>query len=156
MKLVLKILVIITWAWVTGMALAETMYIPERKMNVQQGPDAVFDEDVGEILPDLKGASATMENGRVGNELVFWGYRLADGEQGYFYACAPLEDVDCEGRVQAICPVETRVVARTERSGLISRLQCEAICGGTPGGILPCCKELMENNTLMVGLVQCP
>jgi hypothetical protein len=58
----------------------------ERQMNVRQGPDAVFDRPVGELLPILAGSRETGENGRVGNELVFWGFELADGRQAFLFA----------------------------------------------------------------------
>ena len=136
-------------------ALPKSEVIPERKMGVRQGPDSVFDTGVDKIMPDLKGATATNENGRIGNELVFWGYRLASGEPVYFYACAPVEGVDCMKRSEAICPVQTQVITRSEQSGKLSRFRCEAICATTPGRVLPCCNETSEQNTMMIGLVKC-
>ena len=82
MKLNLTIVVILSVVFAVNNLHAESRAIPERQMNVSQGPDSVFNTDVSEIMPRLKGATATNENGRVGNELVFWGYRLADGEPG--------------------------------------------------------------------------
>ena len=134
---------------------AEPKPPPQRSMNVSQGPDTVFDTDVANIIPQLKGAVATRENGRIGNEMVFWGYRLANGDQAYMYACAPLKDVDCIMRRQMICPVETRLIAESNQSGQISHFKCSAVCNANAPTVLPCCKELMEQNTLMVGLVGC-
>lgn len=134
---------------------AQTESVPKRNMNVSQGPEAVFDTDVTEVMPDLKGAVATKENGRVGNELVFWGYRLANGDSAYFYACANLEGVDCALRISAICPVQTQVITQSDRSGQLSRFTCDAICEVRPGMVLPCCKESMESSPMVVGLVKC-
>ena len=78
--------------------------IPERQMNVRQGPETVFDRPPAEILPALAGAKATGENGRVGSELVFWGYEQNDGRRVFFFACALRPDFDCATRVPAICP----------------------------------------------------
>ena len=133
----------------------QTEKVPKRTMNVTQGPEAVFDTDVTEFLPELKGAVATKENGRIGNELVFWGYRLANGEPSYFYACADLEGVDCAQRTRAICPVETQMITQRNRTGQISRFSCDAICEVRPGMVLPCCKESMEDNPMIIGLVKC-
>ena len=134
---------------------ADTGKVYERRMNVRQGPETVFDSDITDIIPDLKGATATNENGRVGNEMVFWGYRLADGDNVFFYACASLEGVDCALRRRSICPIETLVVAEADRNGRMSRFQCEAMCSVRPGMALPCCDESMEDNSMVVGLVKC-
>ena len=80
-------------------------------MNVRQGPDTVFDRPPADILPALAGAAATGENGRVGTELVFWGYRQPDGQRVFFFACAQRPGFDCAARVPAICPTSTTVLA---------------------------------------------
>jgi len=151
----LLMMLILTGVLTTDQVLAEAGETPERSMNVTQGPEVVFDTDVAEILPELKGAVASKENGRIGNELVFWGYRLANGEPAYFYACANLEGVDCALRSKAICPVQTQVVTQSDRSGQMSRFKCDAICEVRPGMVLPCCKESMEDSPMIVGLVKC-
>lgn len=156
MKLNLSIVVFLSVVFAANNLFAESKAIPERQMNVHQGPDSVFNTGVGEIIPQLKGATATNENGRVGNELVFWGYKLANGEPVYFYACANLEGVDCIQRSNAICPVKTQVIDQGNNSGEISRFICEAICSvHPPDRLSSCCKESMEDNALMVGLVKC-
>ena len=58
---------------------------------------------MAEILPELAGARATGVNGRVGNEFVFWGYQLDDGEQAWLYACALVDEVDCPQRRTEVC-----------------------------------------------------
>lgn len=156
MKTSLFIAVILSGVFAANNISADSGKIPERQMNVSQGPDSVFDTDAAEIMPRLKGATATNENGRVGNELVFWGYRLANGEPVYFYACANLEGVDCVQRSNAICPVKTQVIADSDRPGQISRFNCAAVCSvHPPDGLSSCCKEKMEDNTLIIGLVKC-
>ena len=72
-------------------------------MGVRQKPDAVFSQPVETLVPELAGATATDENGRVGGELVFWGYELGDGRPVFLFACAPSEIVNCDERVQLIC-----------------------------------------------------
>src|ERR1043165_9663545 len=67
----------------------------KRQLGVRQGPEKVFDVPVTEIVPALAGAQPTGVNGRVGGELVFWGYALADGRKSNLFACALLADVDC-------------------------------------------------------------
>ena len=156
MKTSISIAVILSGVFTAYNIFANPEKIPERQMNVRQGPDSVFNTGVAEIMPQLKGATATNENGRVGNELVFWGYRLADGEPVYFYACANLEGVDCAQRSNTICPVKTQVIAQGNNSGQISRFKCEAICSvHPPDGLSACCNESMEDNALLVGLVKC-
>ena len=48
--------------------------LPARTMGVTQGPETVFEQAPGDFIPELGGARPTGENGRVGYELVFWGY----------------------------------------------------------------------------------
>src|SRR5512134_2766521 len=100
-------------AW-ASLLLAAAGSAVEREMNVTQGPDSVFDRPPAEILPALVGAKPTGENGRVGSELVFWGYEQADGRRVFFFACAQVGEVDCAERVQAICPVAA-VVLETQQ-----------------------------------------
>ena len=70
-------------------------------MKVKQGPETVFDRPPAEILPALAGAKATGENGRVGPELVFWGYEHDDGRRVFFFACAQAARVRlCDARAR--------------------------------------------------------
>ena len=50
-------------------------------MGLRQEPSTVFSEPVERLVPELEGATATGQNGRVGGELVFWGYKLRDGKR---------------------------------------------------------------------------
>ena len=94
--------------FVVALLLVATAYSQERAMGVRQKPDAVFSQPVEALVPELAGATATDENGRVGAELVFWGYRLGDGRTAFLFACAPSESrelrraraVDLRGRDQ--------------------------------------------------------
>jgi hypothetical protein len=72
----------------------------------------VFSEPIDTLLPELEGATATGENGRVGPELVFWGYRLGDGRPAFLFACAPREGVNC-GLNAAPTPVYNGAPAAT-------------------------------------------
>jgi hypothetical protein len=129
--------------------------IPERQMNVTQGPESVFGRPAAEILPALAGATATGENGRIGAELVFWGYQLANGRRVFFFACAPQPDVDCATRVPAICPVSTTVLETSEASGSMVRRSCRNIAVSGPGDLHPGCEDRVETTSMTVGLVSC-
>ena len=128
---------------------------PERQMNVTQGPERVFDEPVEQILPSLAGAKPTGENGRVGNELVFWGYELADGRDVFFFACALLPDVSCPDRVPLICTANSTVLETSEVGGNVTRRRCSDIAITAPGNPRPGCTQAEQSTPLMVGLVAC-
>lgn len=140
--------------YVTLGALAQEP-LPERQMNVRQGPDAVFDRPPAEIIPALAGATATGENGRVGNELVFWGYRQPDGRRVFFFACAQRPGFDCGARVPAICPVTTNVLATSEAAGNTVHRSCRSVAVTSPGEVRPGCDDRLQNADLAVGLVSC-
>jgi hypothetical protein len=129
--------------------------IPARQMNVRQGPETVFDRPPSEIFPALEGATATGENGRVGSELVFWGYEQRDGRRVFFFACAPRPDFDCATRVPAICPVTTTVLETREASGNAVRRNCRNVAVAGPGEVRPGCDDRLESASLVVGLVSC-
>jgi hypothetical protein len=129
--------------------------IPEREMNVRQGPETVFDRPPADILPSLTSARATGENGRVGSELVFWGYEYADGRRVFFFACALRPDLDCAARVPAICPVTTTVLETRETSGTTVRRNCRDVAVVSPGDTRPGCADSIESASLAVGLVSC-
>jgi hypothetical protein len=141
-------------AW-GAVAQEEAPVIPERQMNVRQGPETVFDRPPAEILPALAGARATGENGRVGPELVFWGYERDDGRRVFFFACAPRPDLDCALRVPAICPVTATVLETREASGTQVRRNCRNIAVSGPGDLRPGCEDRDEATNLAVGLVSC-
>ncbi len=126
-----------------------------RELSVRQPPESVFAIPADEVLPRLRGASPTGENGRVGGELVFWGYRLADGSDAYLFACALRIDVDCDARIDAICPTRTTVLERRARSGEIVHRRCEDIAIAAPGELRPGCTSTAMQADLTVGLVTC-
>lgn len=134
---------------------AAQQQIPERQMNVRQGPETVFDRPPAEIFPALEGATATGENGRVGTELVFWGYEQRDGRRVFLFACARVPDLDCATRVPAICPVTTTVLETREASGNAVRRNCRNVVVASPGDARPGCNDRLENASLAVGLVSC-
>jgi hypothetical protein len=126
-----------------------------RQMSVDQGPDSVFSEPVDQVFSELRGAEATDENGRVGNELVFWGYRLADGRNVYLAACAMIENVDCEARKELVCPGAMQVIADKTQAGLVRRLHCESIAVVGVGDTRPGCSDTEALLELSVSLLQC-
>lgn len=124
-------------------------------MNVTQGPEVVFDRPVGEIVATLEGATPTGENGRVGNELVFWGYELADDRPVYFFACKLSPDVDCAQRIESICLTTTTVLESAETAGKTVRRSCREVAVTAPGETRPGCTDTVEDVALAVGLVSC-
>jgi hypothetical protein len=142
-------------AFAIGSIAAVPLGAAERTLDVTQGPETVFDRPVAEIVPALEGATATGENGRVGNELVFWSYRLADGRPVYLFACARLPDVNCEERIQDVCLTPTTVLDSGETSGKIVRRQCREIAVVAPGDTRPGCIDTIADVSLAVGLVSC-
>jgi hypothetical protein len=125
-------------------------------MNVRQGPEAVFEQSPAEILPALAGATATGENGRVGPELVFWGFQRTDGARVFFFACARRPEFDCATRVPAICPATATVLEMRDTSGTMVRRSCRNFSVASPGDIRPGCDDRVETDaTMAVGLVTC-
>ena len=129
--------------------------VPRRQMNVRQGPETVFDRPPAEILPSLAGATATGENGRVGTELVFWGFRGSDGREVFLFACAQRPEVDCATRVPAICASATRVLETSEATGTVVRRSCRNVSVVNPGETRPGCEDRAQSTTMSVGLVSC-
>jgi hypothetical protein len=127
----------------------------ERKMDVKQAPDAVFTEPVASLLPELAGATATGQNGRVGNELVFWGYKLGNGRPAFLFACMPKADVNCDERVPMICTARTNVLTTGSANGNIVRRQCRELTVAQIGDVRPGCVDTLENVPLSIGLVSC-
>lgn len=128
---------------------------PEREMNVRQGPETVFEKPIAELFPILDGASANGANGRIGNELVFWGYELADGRNANVFACAMIDDVDCAARVSAICPGAGKVLEHTQIKGRVRSISCRAVSVETPGNLRPGCDDREVEQVLDTGLIQC-
>ena len=127
----------------------------ERRMGVRQGPNMVFDAPVAEIVPALAGAKPTRVNGRVGGELVFWGYNLTDGRNVNLFACALLHDVDCMTRVQSVCVSGTKVLESREVPGKMVHRVCRPVATSMPGSVRPGCDDAENQATLLVGLVEC-
>jgi hypothetical protein len=127
----------------------------ERKMGVTQAPETVFSEPIGTLLPELEGATATGENGRVGSELVFWGYRLGDGRPVFLFACAQREGVNCEERVPMICVERTNVLHTGSAAGHVVHRVCSPVALARPGEARPGCVDTSETVPLAIGLVSC-
>ncbi|HUF72847.1 MAG TPA: hypothetical protein VMR74_08115 [Gammaproteobacteria bacterium] len=128
----------------------------QRQMNVRQGPDSVFAQAApGEIFPELAGATATGENGRVGNELVFWGYRLADGRDAYLVACAMIDAVDCAARENLVCEDGSTVLSRGTAPGLVRKVSCRSIATVGVGDTRPGCTDTEQTEELAVALMSC-
>jgi hypothetical protein len=138
-----------------ALSLCTAAHAQERSMGVTQKPDAVFSAPVATFLPELAGAAATGENGRVGGELVFWGYKLADGRPVFMFACAPVPTVNCEERVQRICVDRTNVLRNTTVGGDVTRRRCINVAVAQPSEGRPGCVQAERTADLAVGLVSC-
>ena len=129
--------------------------VPPRTMGVNLGPDSVFAQPVAEIVPELQGAEPTGINGRLGPEMVFWGFNLSDGTRAELFACAVHDDINCEARVRAICPARGEELTRTVLPGLVTHLNCRPVGLAAPGDLRPNCDEYERTDDLLVGLMQC-
>jgi hypothetical protein len=152
-QLLTKPIAIVSLCFALGAAGQEQ--IPKREMNVRQGPESVFDRPAAEVLPALTGAKATGENGRVGAELVFWGYEQSDGRRVFFFACALRPEFDCATRVPAICPATATVLETRETSGMTVRRNCRNVSVVGAGDVRPGCDDRTQSANLAVGLVSC-
>lgn len=138
-----------------GAACTPLEQVPSRQMGVSLGPSSVFNRPVAQILPQLESAAATGLNGRVGNEMVFWGYRLQNDTNANLFACALVDGVDCETRIDAVCPAGGEELARVTAPGMVRHMQCRAVGFAAPGELRPNCDDDLESNDLLVGLMQC-
>ncbi len=129
--------------------------LPQRTMNVSGGPERVFNEPVDTILSELAGAEATGNNGRVGNQLVFWEFRLQDNSRANFFACAQNDSTDCDRRIRQVCPGGGEELLRKDTSGLVRHLDCKAVGIASVGELFPNCTDSEKDEALLVGLVQC-
>lgn len=130
---------------------------PPRTLGVTQGPELVFGQPVEAVLPELAGATPTGVNGRVGPELVFWTYRLNNGREVLFHACAPMPGVDCALREARMCARGTpRRLAARLATGEVRRRQCQAIGTAAVGELRPGCSENEFESELVTGLSECP
>lgn len=92
-----------------------------------------------------------------GPELVFWTYRLNNGREVLFHACAPMPGVDCalrEARMRAR-GTPRRLAARLA-TGEVRRRQCQAIGTAAVGELRPGCSENEFESELVTGLSECP
>jgi hypothetical protein len=147
-------LVAVAWA-VAWAAPGAGVAAAERQLTPIPGPEAVFDEPVDELMPELAGAIPTGENGNVGSELAFWGYRLADGRSAFFFACAASVDVDCTERMGAICTTRATVLRTTTRGGNIVHRRCNSVAVTPPGNVRPGCVDEHSVVELDIGLITC-
>ncbi|MEO8467365.1 MAG: hypothetical protein ABI640_18730 [Gammaproteobacteria bacterium] len=133
-------------------AAADPPLAPE--MNVTQGPETVFSRSPTDIFPALAGAQRTKEAGRVGKEMVFWIYQQRNGARVLLFACAPVGDVDCEQRTQAVCS-SAKVLEMQTATGNIVRRSCRAVRAAAPGDTHPGCDDREEMAPLSIGLLSC-
>ena len=133
-------------------AAADVPLVPE--MTVTQGPETVFSRPPAEIFPELAGAQRTKEAGRVGNEMVFWGYQQKSGARVFLFACAQVGDVDCEQRANLVCAT-VKVLDMRMETGNIVRRSCRAFAVTGAGDTRPGCNDREEMAPLAIGLVTC-
>lgn len=128
---------------------------PRREMNVWQGPESVFAERPGQIFPELVDAIATEQNGRIGNELVFWGFRQSGGRDVYLVACSVIANTECAARERRVCESGTEVISRRSLQGLVREVNCQGISLVAPGDTRPGCTDREKSQPLAVSLVAC-
>ncbi|MEY4641077.1 MAG: hypothetical protein RLZZ227_1071 [Pseudomonadota bacterium] len=130
--------------------------LPQRIVSDIGSPQRVFARPVTEIVPGLQGARASGPNGRVGTELVFWGYELEGTGPAYLAACAFLSDTECEARLPEVCPSGAiEVLSRHEESGKVRYLDCQAIGVASPGDLTPTCADTADVQPVTVTLLSC-
>lgn len=153
MKLAIEVLVVVAIAVaVSPLASGEEI---ERQMTVRQGPESVFSEAPAQIFAELAGAAATDQNGRVGNELVFWGYRLEDGREVFLIACAMIRDVNCAARENRVCENGSTVLSRSSSQGLVRQLRCTSVATVGVGDTRPGCTDTEKLLELALTLMNC-
>lgn len=129
--------------------------IPSRSMGVNAGPETVFEQPVAEVFAPLSDAVATGNNGRVGNELVFWEYQLANTSKVNFYVCIMQEEINCEARIRAICPAGGSEIDRRVIPGNVRHLNCRAVGIANTGDLRPNCDDSETLDDLLAGILQC-
>jgi hypothetical protein len=130
---------------------------PQRTMGLRLGPELVFKRPIEEVVPELAGATATGNNGRVGSELAFWSYRLADGRNVLLHACAEFPGVDCLARSHLICPAgRPQAIMDNTAQGDVRRLECRIIGAAAPGDLRPNCSDFEFEHPIKLGLASCP
>jgi hypothetical protein len=142
-------------ALTAAVLLTATALAQERRMDVTHKPETVFSQPVDQVAPALAGATPTNENGRVGGELVFWGYKLADGRPVFLFACAGSDTVSCDERMEMICVDRTTVLSSNTGGGSVVRRRCRSMVFVKPGDTRPGCVDNAETAPLSVGLVSC-
>ena len=129
---------------------------PERIESPIGGPERVFERPIAEIVPALQNANQVGPNGRVGYELVFWGYELAGGQRATLVACAVLPGVDCEARRTKVCPSGTGATLFSgEQGGEVRYRNCQAVGIAQPGDLTPNCSETEQTQAIELHLLRC-
>jgi hypothetical protein len=130
--------------------------LPERVEAAVGGPERVFARPVTEIVPLLQNAQASGPRGRVGSELVFWGYQLADERPAFLVACAVLPDVDCAARLPQVCASGApEVLFSQQDQGEVRFLHCREIGVAAPGDLTPNCADVQKVQAVDVTLLSC-
>ena len=129
---------------------------PERIESRIGGPERVFERPIAEIVPALQNANQVGPNGRVGYELVFWGYELAGGQRATLVACAILPGVDCKERRAKVCPLGTAATLFSgEHGGEVRYRNCQAVGIAQPGDLTPNCAETEQTQPIEIHLMRC-
>lgn len=129
---------------------------PQRLVSAVNGPERVFDAPVEDVVPALRGARASGPRGRVGYELVFWGYELGNGQRATLVACAILPDVDCAGRRAKVCESGPGATLFSgEQGGAVRHRDCRAVGVSPPGEPLPNCTDTERTQPVEIHLLAC-
>lgn len=130
--------------------------LPERTEVAVGGPERVFTRPVAEIVPLLQDAQRAGPNGRVGSELVFWGYELAGSRPAFLVACAVLPGVDCAARASQVCQSgRPEILFSQLDQGEVRYLNCQEVGIVAPGDLTPNCADTQEVQEVAVTLLSC-
>jgi hypothetical protein len=123
---------------------------------VSQGPESVFTQPVSSLFPELSGAARTQDSGKVGDELVYWGYKLADGSSVMLYACAIKDGIDCNERVNGICGTQATSGQSLRTTGRVTHYECKKSCQPElENSARTCCTRTIAPGPVQAGLVSC-
>lgn len=137
-------------------ALQRPLDPPQRIESRIGGPERVFARPLAEIVPLLRDAAPAGPNGRVGPELVFWGYQLAGNRPAVLVACAVVPGVDCAARLPLVCAAgRHEVLFSAQEGGEVRYRNCQAIGIAQPGDLSPNCVETEEIQPVDVTLLAC-
>jgi hypothetical protein len=153
---VVKFLGLTGFLMLTACQSASVRPVPARTEVGIGGPERVFSRPVAEVVPLLEDARRAGPSGRVGSELVFWGYELAGNRPAFLVACAVLPGVDCTARAAQVCQSgRPEILFSQQDQGEVRYLNCQEVGIVAPGDLTPNCADTQEVQEVAVTLLSC-